>query len=54
MGRADEFGQLVLSLIGNDYLNADVVRFDGGIRFQPKLRPATSGWYLTCGNVLSG
>jgi NAD(P)-dependent dehydrogenase (short-subunit alcohol dehydrogenase family) len=36
MGRADEFGQLVLSLIGNDYLNADVVRFDGGIRFQPK------------------
>ena len=37
MGRADEFGQLVLSLIGNDYLNADVVRFDGGIRFQPKV-----------------
>ena len=36
MGRADEFGHLVLSLIGNDYLNADVVRFDGGIRFQPK------------------
>ena len=36
MGRADEFGQLVLSLIGNDYVNADVVRFDGGIRFQPK------------------
>jgi NAD(P)-dependent dehydrogenase (short-subunit alcohol dehydrogenase family) len=37
MGRADEFAHLVLSLIGNDYLNADVVRFDGGIRFQPKL-----------------
>ena len=36
MGRADEFGHLVLSLIGNDYLNAEVVRFDGGIRFQPK------------------
>src|ERR1700726_4115980 len=32
MGRADEFGQLVLSLIGIDYLNAEVVRFDGGIR----------------------
>jgi NAD(P)-dependent dehydrogenase (short-subunit alcohol dehydrogenase family) len=37
MGRPDEFGHLVLSLIGNDYMNAEVVRFDGGIRFQPKL-----------------
>jgi NAD(P)-dependent dehydrogenase (short-subunit alcohol dehydrogenase family) len=36
MGRADEFGHLVRSLIENDYMNADVVRFDGGIRFQPK------------------
>jgi NAD(P)-dependent dehydrogenase (short-subunit alcohol dehydrogenase family) len=36
MGRADEFAQLVLSLIGNDYMNAEVIRFDGGIRFQPK------------------
>ena len=37
MGRPDEFGHLVRSLIENDYMNADVVRFDGGIRFQPKL-----------------
>jgi NAD(P)-dependent dehydrogenase (short-subunit alcohol dehydrogenase family) len=36
MGRPDEFGQLVRSLIENDYMNAEVVRFDGGIRFQPK------------------
>jgi len=36
MGRADEFGHLVRTLIENDYMNADVVRFDGGIRFQPK------------------
>jgi hypothetical protein len=36
MGRPDEFGHLALSLIGNDYLNAEVIRFDGGIRFQPK------------------
>lgn len=36
MGRADEFAQLVSSLIANDYMNAEVVRFDGGIRFQPK------------------
>jgi NAD(P)-dependent dehydrogenase (short-subunit alcohol dehydrogenase family) len=36
MGRPAEFGQLVRSLIENDYMNAEVVRFDGGIRFQPK------------------
>ncbi len=36
MGRPDEFAQLVASLIANDYMNAEVVRFDGGIRFQPK------------------
>jgi NAD(P)-dependent dehydrogenase (short-subunit alcohol dehydrogenase family) len=36
LGRADEFGQLVKSLIENDYMNAEVIRFDGGIRFQPK------------------
>jgi hypothetical protein len=23
-------------LIENDYMNAEVLRFDGGIRFQPK------------------
>jgi NAD(P)-dependent dehydrogenase (short-subunit alcohol dehydrogenase family) len=36
MGTAAEFAHLVRSLIENDYLNAEVVRFDGGIRFQPK------------------
>jgi NAD(P)-dependent dehydrogenase (short-subunit alcohol dehydrogenase family) len=36
MGRADEFGHLVRVLVENDYMNAEVVRFDGGIRFQPK------------------
>jgi len=36
MGRPDEFGHLVRMLIENDYMNAEVVRFDGGIRFQPK------------------
>jgi NAD(P)-dependent dehydrogenase (short-subunit alcohol dehydrogenase family) len=36
MGRADEFGHLVRSLVENDYMNAEVIRFDGGIRFQPK------------------
>ncbi len=52
MGRPDEFGHLVRMLIGNDYMNAEVVRFDGGIRFQPRLW-ATSGCRLTCGNALS-
>ena len=37
MGRPDEFGHLVRMLIENDYMNSEVVRFDGGIRFQPKL-----------------
>ena len=36
MGTAAEFAQLVRALIENDYMNAEVVRFDGGIRFQPK------------------
>jgi len=36
MGRAEEFGHLVRSLIENDYMNAEVIRLDGGIRFQPK------------------
>lgn len=36
MGRPEEFGHLVRSLIENDYVNAETVRFDGGIRFQPK------------------
>jgi NAD(P)-dependent dehydrogenase (short-subunit alcohol dehydrogenase family) len=36
LGRPEEFGQLVRGLIENDYMNAEVVRFDGGIRFQPK------------------
>jgi NAD(P)-dependent dehydrogenase (short-subunit alcohol dehydrogenase family) len=36
LGRASEFAQLVRSLVENDYMNGEVIRFDGGIRFQPK------------------
>ena len=36
MGTAAEFAQLVRSLVENDYMNAAVILFDGGIRFQPK------------------
>jgi NAD(P)-dependent dehydrogenase (short-subunit alcohol dehydrogenase family) len=36
MGTAAEFAHLVRSLAENDYMNAEVIRFDAGIRFQPK------------------
>jgi NAD(P)-dependent dehydrogenase (short-subunit alcohol dehydrogenase family) len=36
MGTAAEFAALARSLIENDYMNGEAVRFDGGIRFQPK------------------
>ncbi|MEV0664724.1 SDR family oxidoreductase [Actinomadura luteofluorescens] len=36
MGKASEFAHLVKSLIENDYMNGETIRFDGGIRFQPK------------------
>jgi NAD(P)-dependent dehydrogenase (short-subunit alcohol dehydrogenase family) len=36
MGTGAEFAHLVRALIENDYMNAEVIRFDGGIRFQPK------------------
>ncbi|MEV7005364.1 SDR family NAD(P)-dependent oxidoreductase [Streptosporangium sp. NPDC051022] len=36
MGQPAEFARLVRSLIENDYMNAETIRFDGGIRFQPK------------------
>jgi NAD(P)-dependent dehydrogenase (short-subunit alcohol dehydrogenase family) len=36
MGTAAEFAHLVRMLIENDYMNAETIRFDGGIRFQPK------------------
>src|SRR5579862_1945089 len=35
MGTSAEFAKLALALIDNDYMNAEVIRFDGGIRFQP-------------------
>jgi len=36
MGRPAEFAHLVRALIENDYMNGEVIRFDGAIRFQPK------------------
>ncbi len=36
LGTADEFASLVLELVRNPYMNAEVVRIDGGARLQPK------------------
>jgi NAD(P)-dependent dehydrogenase (short-subunit alcohol dehydrogenase family) len=36
LGTAAEFAHLVRMLVENDYMNAETIRFDGGIRFQPK------------------
>ncbi len=36
LGRPDEFAALVLSMVGNDYLNGEVVRLDGALRMAPK------------------
>ena len=30
------FANLVLAMVGNDYLNGEVVRLDGALRMQPK------------------
>jgi NAD(P)-dependent dehydrogenase (short-subunit alcohol dehydrogenase family) len=36
MGRSAEYAQLAVSLIENDYLNGEVIRLDGALRFPPK------------------
>jgi hypothetical protein len=33
MGRADEYAQLAMSIVDNDYLNGEVIRIDGALRF---------------------
>ena len=36
MGRADEYAQLAIAIAENDYLNGEVIRLDGALRFPPK------------------
>jgi NAD(P)-dependent dehydrogenase (short-subunit alcohol dehydrogenase family) len=36
LGTADELASMVLELLTNDYMNAETVRVDGGIRMPPK------------------
>ncbi len=31
-----QYGQLVVAIVENRYLNAEVIRLDGGIRMPPK------------------
>ena len=35
-GTAEEFATLAVELLGNSYLNGEVIRIDGGARLQPK------------------
>ena len=36
LGYAEEIASMVVELVTNDYMNAEVVRVDGGIRLPPK------------------
>jgi NAD(P)-dependent dehydrogenase (short-subunit alcohol dehydrogenase family) len=36
LGTADEFASMALELLSNSYMNAEVIRVDGGIRMPPK------------------
>ncbi|MBW2578813.1 MAG: SDR family NAD(P)-dependent oxidoreductase [Deltaproteobacteria bacterium] len=36
LGYADEIASMVVELVTNDYMNAEVVRVDGGVRLPPK------------------
>jgi NAD(P)-dependent dehydrogenase (short-subunit alcohol dehydrogenase family) len=36
LGHADEFATLATELLANSYMNAAVIRVDGGVRMQPK------------------
>ena len=36
MGKPEEFGLLVESIVRNPYLNGENIRLDGALRFPPK------------------
>lgn len=38
LGEADEIAHVAVTLIENEYLNAEVIRMDGGIRMQARSR----------------
>jgi NAD(P)-dependent dehydrogenase (short-subunit alcohol dehydrogenase family) len=36
LGTSDEFASMACELLSNSYMNAEVIRVDGGVRMQPK------------------
>ena len=36
LGEPDEYAKLAQQIIENGYLNGEVIRLDGAVRFQPK------------------
>jgi hypothetical protein len=36
LGQPDEYAALALHIVENGYLNGEVIRLDGAVRFQPK------------------
>ncbi len=36
LGSPSEYGALVMAMVGNDYLNGEVIRLDGALRMAPK------------------
>jgi 3-hydroxyacyl-CoA dehydrogenase / 3-hydroxy-2-methylbutyryl-CoA dehydrogenase len=36
LGNPVQYGQLVVQIVENSYLNGEVIRLDGGIRMPPK------------------
>jgi NAD(P)-dependent dehydrogenase (short-subunit alcohol dehydrogenase family) len=36
LGTAEEFSTMAIELLANSYMNAEVIRVDGGVRMQPK------------------
>jgi NAD(P)-dependent dehydrogenase (short-subunit alcohol dehydrogenase family) len=36
LGMPEQYGRLVVEIVGNRYLNGEVIRLDGGIRMPPK------------------
>jgi NAD(P)-dependent dehydrogenase (short-subunit alcohol dehydrogenase family) len=55
MGRPEEYAALVQAIVENDYLNGEVIRLDGALRFPPKLGSGPQpGMATTCGTVSRG
>jgi hypothetical protein len=36
LGKPDEYARLAQHIVENGYLNGEVIRIDGAVRFQPK------------------